>query len=124
MSGKESSQAADVYRLQQEVDVLKEQLAVLTRAVLRNKKVSDATENLLRVFGEYRGPDNRKVPALITAVFPRAGTCDIFLFDNSYSGGKHELTGIELGLERGEMMPYLVDCEEEGEPANESLVAS
>jgi hypothetical protein len=115
--------AADVYRLQNELDVLKEQVAVLQRHILNTKRVHDAMNSLARVFGEYRGTDNRRVPALITAVFPRAGTCDIFVFDNSYSGGRYELTGIELGTERGQIMPYLTD-EEEGAPEDAGLMAA
>lgn len=115
--------AADIYRLQNELEVLKEQVAILQRQILKNQKVTEAMDNMARVFGEYRGTDNRKVPAIITAVFPRAGTVDIFVFDNSYSGGRYELTGIELGTERGQVMPYLSDVEE-GAPEDADLMAS
>jgi hypothetical protein len=116
--------AAETHRLQSAVDVLREQVAVLTRTVAKQQRVLAASENLTRVFAEYHDSNGRKVPALITAVWPRAGTVDIFIFDSTYSGGTHEITGVYIGAARGEVMPYLSADEDEEAVKDGELVAS
>jgi hypothetical protein len=115
-------------RLLEEKGAKQEQVTALARKLQAVSRIADAMESIATVFGEYHGTDGRKVPAIITAVFPVAGTVDIFVFDMSYSGGSYQLSGIEIGRKRGQVTPYLAPLQEEDEAleeaANDNLVAA
>ena len=75
----------------------------------RNDKF-DKLDQLLElgsIWGQYKGTDGKCMPAIITGAFPKAGTVDIVVFDNRYSGGKCDLTGICVGTARNEIDPYI-----------------
>lgn len=72
------------------------------------------------VYGTYKGNDNKEVPCVITNAFPKAGTIDIVVFDNAYSGGKTEIS-CEMGSEKGQARPYLsAEAPEEDEAEEEA----
>jgi hypothetical protein len=104
---KAEPKATEIYELQSRLEVLEKENEVLKRFVAKADRIIASLEDIGKVYGTYRGSDNRLVPAVITAAFPKAGTVDIFVFDNSYSGGNYQLTGIYLGPGKGEMSPYL-----------------
>lgn len=84
--------------LEQRVVQLEEQIEQLLDII-------DQLKPMAQVYGVYKGHDAREVPCVITNVFPKAGTMEIVVFDNQYSGGKTEIT-CELGLDRNEARPY------------------
>lgn len=101
------AKATEIFELQEQVKVLQEEMKVLKEFVAKADKAVAAFYDLGSIYGNYRGSDNRIVPGVITGAWPIAGTVDVVVFDNQFSGGKHELTGIELGTERNEFQPYL-----------------
>jgi len=113
--GATSIKATEIFELQTKIETLEAEMAALKEYVKKADRAVTAFQDMGAIFGNYLGTDNRLVPAVITHAFPQAGTVDIVVFDNLYSGGKHEITGVSLGNQRGEFRPYLVldDVEEE-----------
>jgi hypothetical protein len=116
------SKTKSTWELDQEIQYLKTKIEDL------EETIKDLLP-MAQVYGTYKGHDNRDVPCVITNAFPRAGTIDIVVFDNQYSGGKTEIT-CDIGDGRGEARPYLkpkkprvVNLSEAAE-SNEQLVAS
>lgn len=73
-------------------------------------------------FGHYIDNAGRRVPCVITRVFPKAGTVDIVVFDNSLSGGKDDLTGKEIGSGKDQVEPFIsIDLEDNDSEEEESL---
>lgn len=107
----------------QEIKKLKKEVAQLQKFV-------EAIRPIGSTFGLYKGNDGRRVPAVITGAFPKAGTVDIVVFDNLYSGGKTDLTGIKLGAEKNQIQTYVVpdlednDYEQKPEESEIEFVAS
>ena len=98
----------------------KKLIEAFKKIVSTSSKALKVFEDMGAIYGNYKGTDGRLVPGVITQAFAQAGTVDIIVFDNQYSGGKHELTGISLGCDRGEFEPYIAAEDE----ADESIMAS
>lgn len=99
---------------------LQQRIKQLEKELTKVNKILAQLKPMAQVYGIYRGNDNKEVPCVITNAFPRAGTLDIVVFDNAYSGGKTEIS-CALGSEKGEARPYLsVEEPEEDESETEA----